>query len=75
MVALLEKWDLPLTLAEKLISLIFITKLAGNWAICAVKYVKAKEENCLFPKFLLGTTIQDSGIRERRDWYCWIVKG
>ena len=75
MVALLEKWDLPLTLAEKLISLIFITKLVGNWAICAVEYVKAKEENCLFPKFLLGATIQDSGIRERRDWYCWIVKG
>ena len=28
--------------------------------------MKAEEENYIFPKSLLGTTIQDGGIRERR---------
>ena len=68
--ALLEKWDLLLTLLELSASLTSIAKLeAGHWAICAiVEVMKAEEkENCLFPKSLLDTTIWDGGIRERRD--------
>jgi len=56
-VALLEKQDLSLTLAEKLISSTFIAKSACNQAICTVEYVKAEEKNCLFPKSLLGATV------------------
>ena len=66
-VALLEEWDHPLILAEKSISSISIAESADNWAICVVEYVKAEEEKCLFPKSLLSTTMQDGGIRERRD--------
>ena len=33
--------------------------------------MKAEEENCIFPKSLLGTTMQDGGIRERRDGCQW----
>jgi len=56
-VALLEKQDLSLTLAEKLISSTFIAESACNQAICTVEYVKAEEKNCLFPKSLLGATV------------------
>jgi len=66
-VALLEKQDLPLTLVEMSNSLMFITESAGNQAICTVECVKAEKENCLFSKFLLGATMQDGGIRERRN--------
>jgi len=43
-----------------------IIKSARKWAICEAKDVKAEKENYLFPKSLLGVTMQDSSIRERR---------
>jgi len=65
-VTLLEERDLSLTLLELLTLLTSIAELAGKQAICAVEVIKAKEENCLFSKSLLGATIQDGSIRERR---------
>ena len=43
-----------------------ITEPAGKWSIWEVIDEKAKVENFIFLKSLLGTTMQDSGIRERR---------
>ena len=43
--------------------------MRGKEAIWTVEEVKAEERNCLFSKSLLGTTIQDGSIRERRDAY------
>jgi len=43
-----------------------ITQLAGKWSIWGVVDEKAEVENCIFLKSLLGTTMQDGGIRERK---------
>ena len=42
----------------------------GKGCIWVVDVVKVKERKCIFPKSLLGTTIQDSSIRERRNDLC-----
>ena len=44
-----------------------ITSGAGIKAICVVVKVIAEVEKHIFPKSLLGTIIQDGGMRERRD--------
>jgi len=44
-----------------------ITLVASKEVICFVIEEIAKVEENIFPKSLLGATIQDSGIRERRD--------
>ena len=41
--------------------------LASKQSIWEVVEVKAEGENCIFSKTLLGTTIQDSSIRERKN--------
>ena len=66
---LLEKEDLLLTLSKLSILLMSITTMRGKEAIWTVEEVKAEERNCLFSKSLLGATIQDGSIRERRDAY------
>jgi len=66
---LLKKEDLPLILSKLSILLTSIATMRGKGAIWTVEEVKAEERNCLFPKSLLGATIQDGGIRERRDAY------
>ena len=58
-------WDLPLTLSK----LMSITKLAGKQSIWRVDK-KAEVEICIFLKSILGTIIQDGGIRERRWTGC-----
>jgi len=66
---LLDKGFILLVLSKLLTGylLMSIAELARKWTICEVKDVKAEKENCLFPKSLLGVTIQDSGMTERRD--------
>ena len=44
----------------------FIAELAGKWSIWRVVDEKAEVEICISLKSLLGTTIQDSSIRERK---------
>ena len=44
----------------------FISIVEGKKGIWEI-VVKAEETKCIFPKSLLGTTMQDSGIRERRN--------
>jgi len=68
-VTLLEEGDLPLVSSKSLTFLyksMSITKLAGKQSIWGVVGEKAEVENCIFLKSLLDTTMQDSGIRERR---------
>jgi len=45
----------------------YITSRASKKAIYVVVEVEAEVEKHVFSKFLLGTTIQDKGMRERRD--------
>ena len=68
-VTLLEEEDLLLTLLKLLTFLLksmFIAELAGKWSIWRVVDEKAEVEICIFLKSLLGTTIQDGSIRERK---------
>jgi len=44
----------------------FISIVEGKECIWTVNVIKAEERKCIFLRFLLGATIQDSGIRERR---------
>ena len=44
----------------------FISKVESKEFIWVLVVVKAEERKCIFPRFLLGATIQDGGIRERR---------
>ena len=60
---LLEEWDLPLTSSKLSTLLTSISIAEGKGFICSVDDVKAEERNCLFPKSLLGATMQDGSIR------------
>jgi len=76
-VTLLEEGDLSLALS-KLLTFLFklmpIAKLASKQSIWWVVDEKAKVENYIFLKSLLGAIIQDGGIRERRIVKHWITR-
>ena len=68
-VTLLEEEDLLLILLKLLTFLLksmFIAELAGKWSIWRVVDEKAEVEICISLKSLLGTTIRDGSIRERK---------
>ena len=58
--------DLLLILSKLLIS---IALEAGVLAICEKVKLKAKVKRCLFAKYIMGATMQDSSKRERNDVY------
>ena len=67
---LLKEEDLPLILSQLSMFLVMsrsITILVGKWSIWGIVELKAEGENCIFPKTLLDATMQDGGIRERRN--------
>jgi len=48
--------------------LISISIAEGKKGIQEIKVVKTEEIKHIFSKFLLGATMQDNSIRERRAW-------
>ena len=69
---LLKEGDLSLILLKLSTLLTSITTTGDKGAIWTVKDVKAEERNCLFSKLLLGATMQDGSIREKRSDFIFI---
>ena len=59
---LLEKVDLSLVML-----LMSISIADGKWAIFESLELMVEVKSCLFANSLMGTTMQDSGIRERSN--------